>query len=46
MQVYEETERQWKNGNLVRVYADIQGERLTFEAQRAITFGNNNLQIF
>ena len=31
MQVYEETERQWKNGNLVRVYADIQGERLTFE---------------
>ena len=27
----EETERQWKNGNLVRVYADIQGERLTFE---------------
>ena len=30
MQVYEETERQWKNGNLVRVYADIQGERLTF----------------
>ena len=31
MQVYEETERQWENGNLVRVYADIQGERLTFE---------------
>ena len=31
MQVYKETERQWRNGNLVRVYADIQGERLTFE---------------
>lgn len=30
-QVYAETERQWKNGNLVRVYADVQGERMTFE---------------
>lgn len=28
-QVREEAERQRKNGNLVRVYADIQGERLT-----------------
>ena len=29
-QVREEAERQWKCGNLVRVYADIQGERLAF----------------
>ena len=29
-QVREEAERQRKCGNLVRVYADIQGERLAF----------------